>query len=84
METLIIQSEDKKEIVKQVNKFRLSNKNKWYQVNITHNGKTYKGKLYNTWAQIFRKYEGENLIHNNPGPMDQTVTQFKNFIESNL
>lgn len=54
--------------VNEINKFRLSNKNKWYQINV-NNGEVCL-KCYNTWIQISTKPLFSNIA-------DITPTQFK-------
>lgn len=72
----------KKEIIKAINKHRLNNKNKWYKVEIKYLPFTYKLKAFNTWVQLAYIYEGEHLKSNNSSMMDQTVTQFKNYLDN--
>lgn len=73
---------NKKEIIKAINKHRLNNKNKWYQVEINYSPFVYKLKAYDTWVQLAYIYEGESLKSNNGSTMDQTVTQFKNYLDN--
>jgi len=84
MKTLSIYSNYPQEIVKEANKFRLQDKNNWYQLQITCNNYTHKIKAFGTWLQICRTYKDENLLHNNPSCMDITPTQFKQHIKSIL
>lgn len=84
MKTLSIYSNYPQEIIKEINKFRLENKNSWYQVQITCNNYTHKIKAFGTWLQICRTYEGEKLLYNNPSSMDIKPTQFKQHIKSIL
>lgn len=84
MNTLKIESNDKNEVVKLINKFRLENKNKWYQIDLTFNGFTYKMKAYNTWVQLNYKYQNDKLLYNNPSSMDINITEFKNYLIESL
>ena len=84
MNTLTINTSDKDEAIKQINTFRLKNKNKWYQINLTYLPFTFKMKAYVTWIQIDRKYEGENLINNAGSPMEQSVGQFKTYLQRRI
>ena len=53
METLRITTSNKEEAIKQINKFRLSNKNNWYLIELNYSPYIYKMKIYNTWIQVF-------------------------------
>ncbi len=72
METLNLNTLSADDFVKQVNKHRLSNKNRWYQVCATVDGKQVKIKAFGTWLQIF--LVGDFSYSNS---MDETPTQFK-------
>ena len=72
MNTLKIKSNNKDQIIKEINSFRLQNKNNWYQFNVLYNGTEYKGKCYNTWIQLL--YHGK---YNSSSCMDISVKQFK-------
>jgi len=84
METLSIVSDNTNEIIKQVNKFRLENKNNWYQLDIIHNGHQFKGKMFNTWAQIFRKYKDGKCLYDSPSPMDMKIGDFKEWLTKSI
>jgi len=86
MEQLTIKNKTTEEVVKAINKFRLENKNKWYQVEVTFSRKKYKLKVYNTWVQIGRKYftDTNELIHDYPSPMDMNITEFKKYLSNFL
>jgi len=84
METLTINATNKDEAIKQINAFRLKNKNKWYQINLTYLPFTFKMKAWNTWVQIDRKYEGEELIDNAGSSMEQSVSQFKQYLQDRI
>lgn len=84
METLKLNTIDKNEGIKQINKFRLQNKNKWFQVEYKYSPYTYKMKIYNTWIQLLYKYEGDKLINNNPSSMDLNVTEFKDHLQNSI
>lgn len=73
---------DKAEAIKEINKFRLANKNKWYQVEVEYEGFTYQMKIFNTWAQIARKRftDSGELVHNYPSPMELKVKEFKEYL----
>ena len=60
------------QFVKEVNKLRLANKNQWYFLIGTVNGKDFKLKGYNNWLQIF---EVNNWDCSNV--MGQSVKGFK-------
>ena len=72
----------KKQVIKQVNKFRLSNKNKWYQIEVTTNNFIYQLKVFGTWVQIGKKrfLDTKELIHNYPSNMDISVKEFKEYL----
>lgn len=73
----------KETVIKEINKFRLSNKNNWFQVHIRYNGYEYKMKIYNTWVQLNYTYkdDGNNfLLYNNSSNMDMNVKEFKNYL----
>mgnify|MGYP003653007790 CR=1 FL=1 len=71
-------------VVKEVNAFRLSNKNKWYQLFIeAPKGATLKIKAFNTWAQI-AKFETLDQSLDASNCMDQTPTQFKMYLKNIL
>jgi hypothetical protein len=85
MNTLKIDTVDKSLAIKELNKFRLDNKNKWYQAEIRINKDVYKIKAFNTWLQIFRKCDtNHNIIYNSSNPMDQTVGEFKNWLNKHI
>ena len=78
METLHINNNtSKNDIIKQVNKFRLKNKNKWFQVEIEYVPYTYKLKCFNTWVQLMYKCENNKVICNLGSDMDISVKDFK-------
>lgn len=64
------------QFVKEVNKLRLANKNQWYFLTGTVNGKDFKLKGYNTWLQIFKinNWNCSNV-------MEQSVKDFKLHLE---
>ena len=86
METYNIQNDNIEDVLKQVKKARLENKNKWYQVEIVYKGFKYQLKIYNTWIQIFRKIDIETntFCWDTPSPMDMKVGEFMNYIRENL
>jgi hypothetical protein len=67
------------QLVKEVNKVRLSNKNKWYQITFKNNdsGETTRIKAYNTWIQLSEKPVFSNA-------MELTATEFKSNVKSGL
>ncbi len=82
MNTLKLDSSvSKDEAIKLINKFRLANKNKWYQVELQYAPYTYKMKCYNTWVQLNYQYEGGKLNYNNPSGMDMSAGQFKGYLQ---
>jgi len=76
METLTINKiKSIKETVKQINKFRLLNKNKWYQINIIPiNAKL---KIFDTWIQL------STIPYFDTG-MEFTPTEFKNNLTNGI
>ena len=84
MKKLKLKNENKKETIKKINKFRLENKNLWYQVEVIDGNYTHLIKAFNTWVQICRTYKNNNFIFDNPSAMDMSVTQFKKHIETTL
>jgi len=77
METLRITTNNKDEAIKEINKFRLQNKNKWYQIELNYSHFVYKMKIYNTWIQIFMQCENEQINYNTSGAMDINIKEFK-------
>ena len=76
METLTIkQSNNIKETVQKINKFRLENKNSWYQVHISD--RDVKLKMFDTWVQVQTK----PLFCTG---MDMNPTEFKNNLTKGL
>ena len=79
-ETIVINSKSNPtEVAKQVNKVRLANKNKWYQVaflNEETNDKTII-KVYNTWVQLATKPLFDTS-------MDKKPTEFKEDIADSV
>lgn len=71
----------KDDIIKQVNKFRLENKNKWYQVEIKYSPNRYKLKCFNTWVQIAIIETPEKTIQDSSN-MDISVKEFKNYLQN--
>jgi len=82
MNTLKIENTTKEEAIKQINKFRLQNKNKWYQIYVFIGRYKYEFKIYGTWVQIGRKRFSNSLefIHDYPGNMDINVREFKEYL----
>jgi len=72
MNTNYIQTNNTTEAVKLINKIRLNNSNKWYQINLSYKDKIYNIKAFNTWLQIFN--DGKTNYSN---CMDQTIKQYK-------
>tara|TARA_R110002167_G_scaffold18218_1_gene68622 strand:+ start:969 stop:1238 length:270 start_codon:yes stop_codon:yes gene_type:complete len=66
------------ELIKQINKLRLENKNQWFHVLATVAGRpTVSFKIYGTWIQIARWTNSEGRTINSPNCGDRSVTQFK-------
>ena len=84
MKTLKLKNENKKATIKKINKFRLDNRNSWYQVEIIDDNYTHVIKAFNTWIQICRTYRNNNFLFDNPTAMDISVTEFKKHIETTL
>jgi hypothetical protein len=84
MEQLTIKNTSKEEAIKQINKFRLQNKNSWYQVSIFLGRFKYELKIYNTWTQIGRKrfVDTNNLVGNCPSDMDLNIKEFKEYLSN--
>jgi hypothetical protein len=73
--TNYIMSNEKNEALKLINKIRLTNKNKWYFIELNYNNKIYQIKAFNTWLQIFRNGD---IDYSNC--MDQSIKQYKEHI----
>lgn len=58
--------------IKDVNKLRLSNTNKWHFVYTTVEGKEVKIKFFKTWLQIYRVNDKDFF-----NCMERSITQFK-------
>ena len=89
MQVLNIKEKNITETIKQVNKFRLSNKNNWYLINIEPNNKdifySYRLKCFNTWVQIFIKYDDkDNIVYKDSFHMDAKVKDFKDYLKGNI
>jgi len=84
MNTLKIETNVIEEAIKQINSFRLQNKNKWYQIDLNFNGFNFKMKIYNTWVQLNYKYKDEKLLYNDSSGMDQSITEFKDYLKKSL
>lgn len=83
MQTLNLQADiSAQDKTTQINKFRLANKNKWFQVNAhTNDGRIVKMKIYNTWAQLCYVYNSNlKLLYNRPNTMDMPVKEFKSYL----
>ena len=82
MNELTIKDTSKEEAIKQINKFRLQNKNKWYQIAVFIGRYKYELKIYGTWVQIGRKRFSDSLeiVHNYPSSMDINVKEFKEYL----
>ena len=67
------------ELINEVNKFRLLNKNKWYVIIFVNetSGEQTSLKIYNTWIQTASKPLFDTS-------MDKSVTEFKNIIAIGL
>lgn len=75
---------DKKEIIKRINKFRLENKDNWYQVSVQYGDIfTYQLKVWDTWVQIGRKVftDTGEVAHNYPSEMELNVGEFKSYLD---
>jgi hypothetical protein len=84
MKTLIILNKDKETIIKLINKHRLENKNKWYQISMYLNGLNYEIKCFETWIQICYVYKNNKLLYNAASPMDLSIKQFKQHLNKVL
>ena len=86
IKTLIIDGKptNKDQIIKQINQYRLDNKNHWYQFNINYGGVTFKGKCYNTWVQILYCYDNltGGLKYKDSSPMELNVRQFNSYLNN--
>jgi hypothetical protein len=81
MRTLVINTEKTNErIVNEINKFRLDNKNNWYEISLVYYDFNIHIKAFNTWLQIIRVYNDNLLYYNHSGPMDINSTKFKSII----
>jgi len=77
--TNYIISNEKNEALNLINKIRLTNKNKWYFINLNYKNKTYKIKAFDTWLQIFTDNKS-----NYSNCMDENIKQYKEHILSVL
>ena len=84
MNTLTEYNKDKETLIKLINKYRLDNKNNWYQISISCNGYNYEMKCYDTWVQICYIYKDNKLLYNNPSNMDMNIKQFKEYLEQTI
>ena len=83
MNTLKINNDvPKNEVIKLINKFRLQNKNKWYQVELHYSPYIYKMKIYNTWVQLCYQTKDGIILNNNPSIMDMNISQFKDYLNN--
>ena len=73
---------NKKEVIKLINKTRLENKNKWFQISLSFGGYNYEMKIYNTWVQLCYVYKENKLLYNNPSNMDMNIKSFKEFLNN--
>ena len=67
-------------IIKEINKFRLQNKNKWYQIELHFNEYLYKMKCFDTWVQLNYIIQNDNILYNEPSAMDLTPSKFKQYL----
>lgn len=79
MQTFDLGDISKELFIKEINKIRLANKNKWFVVTATVDGKNVQIKNYNTWPQIMR-VDGITM----PSPMEMNVSEWKNFINTHI
>jgi len=89
MNVINLKEKNINETVKQINRFRLSNKNSWYLINIEPNNKdifyTYRMKCFDTWIQIFIKYDNkDNIVYKDSFYMDAKVKDFKEYLQGNI
>jgi hypothetical protein len=72
------------EIAKNVNKFRLSNKNKWFQICFEHEtlGTQYYLKIYNTWVQITQVNRIDTSMDNKPSEFLENIKNGIDFLIS--
>ena len=68
----IYKKEDQEIFIKDINKLRLDNKNKWLFLRCEFDNKHIEIKLYNTWLQVY-KVDGINYSN----CMDRNIKQFK-------
>ena len=89
MNVLNLKENNINETIKQINRFRLKNKNVWYLINIQPNNKdifgTYRLKCFDTWIQILVRYDNKNnIVYRDNFYMDAKVKDFKEFLEGNI
>ena len=84
MNTLVESNKDKQTLIKLINKHRLENKNKWYQISISLNGYNYEMKCFDTWAQLCYVYKNNKLLHNSPSSMDLSIKSFKEYLDNTI
>lgn len=82
--TNYITTNEKSEALKLINKIRLSNKNKWYFIELTYNNRVYQIKAFNTWLQVFRLNLKFNPSIDYSNSMNQNIKQYKEHILSIL
>jgi len=67
--------------VKDINKLRLSNKNKWLFIEVDGLKEKVLIKGFGTWLQIFKTVDGRHL---GDGCMDQSVSAYKKELTNGL
>tara|TARA_R100001463_G_scaffold136221_1_gene201070 strand:- start:367 stop:627 length:261 start_codon:yes stop_codon:yes gene_type:complete len=82
--TNYITTNEKNEALKLINKIRLTNNNKWYFIELTHNNRVYQIKGFGTWLQVFKLNLKFNPSVDYSNAMDQTIKQYKKHILSVL
>ena len=82
--TNYITTNEKNEALKLINKIRLTNNNKWYFIELTHNNRVYQMKGFGTWLQVFKLNLKFNPSVDYSNAMDQTIKQYKKHILSVL
>ena len=82
MQTLVETNKDKPTLIKLINKHRLENKNKWYEISVALNGFNYELKCYNTWVQLAYVYKQNKLIYKSSSGMDISVKEFKEYLNN--
>ena len=81
---LIIKSSEKTHIIKAINKARLSHKNLFLRIEVNYSPFKYVFYNYGTWVKVSYKYKNGKFINRDSNCMDETPTQFKQYLNNRL